>query len=212
MVFSSTSLFATAVAAAAAKQPHLVVILTDDQDLTLGSMQAMPKLQKLVVDQGVTFEQAFIATPICCPSRASYISGRYQHNHRCLQNSVHAGCNSAEWRNTTEKDSVAPHVQAQGYTTFYAGKYLNAYGALDAGGLAHVPPGWDSWLGLQGNSRYYNYSVHVCITARSVHLCRTATHPRPCSYGPRLFARRCRATARRRSTATTTARITSPTS
>jgi len=149
----------TALFAAAARQPHLVVILTDDQDLKLGSMQAMPKLQKLVVDKGVTFEQAFIATPICCPSRSSYISGRFQHNHRCLQNKVSDGCNSAEWRNTTEKDSVAPHVQAQGYTTFYAGKYLNAYGQPQAGGLAHVPPGWDSWLGLQGNSRYYNYSV-----------------------------------------------------
>ena len=116
MVFSSTSLFATAVAAAAAKQPHLVVILTDDQDLTLGSMQAMPKLQKLVVDQGVTFEQAFIATPICCPSRASYISGRYQHNHSCKTNhglykySPNTYTHHIIYKHNTEKSKGPPAV------------------------------------------------------------------------------------------------------
>ena len=43
----------------------------------------------------------------------------------------------------------------------YAGKYLNQYGNSKAGGVAHVPPGWDWWVGLAGNSRYYNYTLSV---------------------------------------------------
>lgn len=47
------------------------------------------------------------------------------------------------------------------YTTFYAGKYLNQYGNINAGGLTHIPAGYDWWLGLKGNSKYYNYSLSV---------------------------------------------------
>ncbi|MCL4129776.1 UNVERIFIED_CONTAM: hypothetical protein GTU68_041122 [Idotea baltica] len=49
----------------------------------------------------------------------------------------------------------------EGYTTFFAGKYLNQYGKDDVGGLSYIPPGWDSWIGLKGNSVYYNYSLSI---------------------------------------------------
>ena len=49
--------------------------------------------------------------------------------------------------------SVGVQAQNFGYKTFYAGKYLNQYGFKPAGGPAHVPKGWDEWLGLIGNSR-----------------------------------------------------------
>lgn len=35
------------------------------------------------------------------------------------------------------------------------------YGDRAVGGAAHVPPGWDWWYGLLGNSRYYNYSLSI---------------------------------------------------
>ena len=40
----------------------------------------MPNLQSLIVDQGVTFKNAFVATPVCCPSRTETLTGRYFHN------------------------------------------------------------------------------------------------------------------------------------
>ncbi|KAF6217400.1 hypothetical protein GE061_001755, partial [Apolygus lucorum] len=40
------------------------------------------------------------------------------------------------------------------------------YGQKSVGGPEHVPPGWDSWVGLVGNSRYYNYSLSINGTAK----------------------------------------------
>ena len=163
------ALLATAAAAAPTK-PNLVMVLTDDQDVLLGSMQAMPKVKKLIVEQGVNFTNAFIATPICCPSRSSYVSGMYQHNHKCYQNGVNdgpgrdetkGGCSSPYFQAAggPESQSPAAVLKKAGYVTQYAGKYLNQYGTPNGGNVTHVPVGWDSWLGLVGNSRYYGYSV-----------------------------------------------------
>jgi hypothetical protein len=54
------SLLSCGGAAAAAKKPHLVIVLTDDQDMTLGSLAKMPKLKRLVADEGVFFTNGFI--------------------------------------------------------------------------------------------------------------------------------------------------------
>lgn len=62
------------------KPPNVLFLLTDDQDITLGSLSVMPKLKSLVTDAGAQFENAFVNTPICCPSRAEIQTGRYMHN------------------------------------------------------------------------------------------------------------------------------------
>ena len=71
------------------------------------------------------------------------------------------GCNDRRWREGLERESLATHLQAAGYVTMFGGKYLNQYGKKSEGGHQHVPPGWDWWLGLVGNSRYYNYTLSV---------------------------------------------------
>ena len=63
-----------------AKAPNIVFILMDDQDILLDSPSFMPNLQSLIVDQGMTFKNAFVATPVCCPSRTETVTGRYFHN------------------------------------------------------------------------------------------------------------------------------------
>ena len=67
---------ATVHAATAGQAPNIVFILTDDQDVTLGGLEPMVKLKRLVQEQGVFFDSAFVHTPICCPSRSSYLTGR----------------------------------------------------------------------------------------------------------------------------------------
>ena len=152
-------LLATAVLAmGAAPKNNVIFVLTDDQDIVLGSMDPegpMQKTRKLVVEQGAWFANGFATTPICCPSRAEITSGRYMHNTEVYGND----CGGMAWVNGPEKLNMATYMKAKGYTTYYAGKYLNNYGSPKVGGCMHVPPGWDQWYGLVGNSKYYNYEV-----------------------------------------------------
>lgn len=55
-----------------------------DQDLRLGSMQAMPYTRKHLVEGGeaVNMTNFFVNTPICCPSRTVLLSGRMNHNNK----------------------------------------------------------------------------------------------------------------------------------
>ncbi|KAF2368478.1 Sulfatase N-terminal [Trinorchestia longiramus] len=142
-------------------RPNIVLVLTDDQDVVLSGAQHMPWVHQLLLEEGTVLSNAFVASPLCCPSRSSILTGRYVHNHGALNNSLDGHCSDTFWQNQPEKETVAVHLQAAGYRTFFAGKYLNQYGRAESGGPAHVPPGWDWWLGLVGNSRYYNYSLSV---------------------------------------------------
>ena len=55
------------------------MIMTDDQ--TVESMRVMPNVKALLADQGVTFDNSFVSYSLCCPSRATYLTGQYAHNH-----------------------------------------------------------------------------------------------------------------------------------
>ena len=161
----------------AVTRPNIVLVLTDDQDVTMGSTRPMEAARKIIAEAGAEFINAFTTSPICCPSRASILTGRYLHNTgktgpawlliiTCLStgvrnNTVSGGCNDQRWREGLEKESLATILQGEGYVTMFGGKYLNQYGRSDQGGLRHVPPGWDWWLGLVGNSKYYNYTLSV---------------------------------------------------
>src|SRR5881409_3089524 len=65
-------------------RPNIVIILSDDQSPESLPHQpaVMPYLQGQALDpQGewVRFTNAFLNTPLCCPSRASILTGRYSH-------------------------------------------------------------------------------------------------------------------------------------
>ncbi|XP_036145142.1 N-acetylglucosamine-6-sulfatase isoform X2 [Monomorium pharaonis] len=126
----------------------------------------MTNTLNLVGRQGAIFTNCFVASPICCPNRASILTGRYQHNHLTVNNSIAGGCSNARWQQSREPATFAALLRFAGYKTFYAGKYLNQYGNEKVGGAAHVPTGWDWWAGLIGNSKYYDYSLSINGTER----------------------------------------------
>ena len=60
--------------------PNFVFLITDDQDFVFNSVDVMPRYLHYMRDGGMHMTNAFVASPMCCPSRTSLLSGRYPHN------------------------------------------------------------------------------------------------------------------------------------
>jgi len=138
--------------------PTLVLILDDDQ--RADTIQYMPILQRELVARGVTFTNAFVTTPLCCPSRASLLRGQYAHNTGVLTN---GGGDLPEERESRhpggaeafdDRSTLATWLKAAGYRTGLFGKYLNGYMQL----TTRVPPGWDEWVVFAGG--FFGYPLN----------------------------------------------------
>ncbi len=127
------------------ERPNVVVLMTDDQ--TVESLRVMPQTQRLIADEGVSFANNFASNPLCCPSRSTYLTGQYAHNHGVLRNGDPNGGFSA-----LDGTSTLPvWLQSAGYYTAHIGKYLNGYGRTVP---TEVPPGWSEWRGSVDPSTY----------------------------------------------------------
>jgi arylsulfatase A-like enzyme len=131
--------------------PNIIFILADD--MREDDLQHMPKTRDLIVEEGIEYENAFVTTPLCCPSRASILRGQYTHNHEIWQNA--RGFPTFR-RLGHERSTIATWMSEEGYETALLGKYLNAYDRED---YRHVPPGWDEWRGMLEQALYYDYAL-----------------------------------------------------
>ncbi len=126
------------------KRPNVLVIEADD--MRWDDLRFMPNVQRLLQRRGLTFENSFAPYPLCCPSRASFLTGQYAHNHHVYSHEEPFGFKSFRDRRT-----IATVLQRAGYQTALIGKYLNGYGEQPVHGtsessLHYVPPGWTQWM------------------------------------------------------------------
>jgi arylsulfatase A-like enzyme len=127
-------------------RPNMLVVMTDD--MSAADLKLMPSVQRLLGDKGTTFADAIDSFPLCCPARATFITGQYAHNHGVKGNFAPYG-----WYGMKDRKNILPAwLQQAGYRTALIGKWLNGYGALDAHG--EVPHGFDIWRGLLDVSAY----------------------------------------------------------
>lgn len=144
-------------------RPNIVLIVTDDQRADTIAPQFMPRLDAELVGAGVLFPAGFAPNPVCCPSRASILSGQYSHNNGVLQNRVGDPLDpTGSVQAFADVSSLAPWLHDMaGYRTGLFGKYMNGYRqfsddwAATHGGVHYVPPGWDRWYGIYAGGGQY---------------------------------------------------------
>jgi N-acetylglucosamine-6-sulfatase len=133
------------------KPPNVLLVVTDDQPAN--SLWAMPAVQRELVAKGTSFSNAFAPTALCCPSRASILTGTYAHTHGVWDVDTPYGFPAFD-----DSSTLATWLNDAGYHTGLVGKYLNGYQEAHA---TYVPPGWDRWRALYGVVRgsYYGFNL-----------------------------------------------------
>jgi N-acetylglucosamine-6-sulfatase len=133
-------------------QPNFVFVLSDDQNLEQFNRRYMRRTRKLIADPGTEFTNFYVATPLCCPSRAAMLTGQYGHNNGVLSN-------VPGYPLLTEPENILPDwLQRFGYQTAEVGKWLNGY-EKTVDKHKDEPPGWDKWHALIGAHGYYDFKV-----------------------------------------------------
>ena len=153
--------------------PNVVVLMTDDQ--TVRDMTPLRRTRRLIGDAGVTFTRSFVSYPVCCPSRATFLTGQYAHN-----NDVHClypWCGGGYGR-LNQREYLPVWLERAGYVTAHMGKFLNGYGRERA---PDVPRGWTEWYGLVDHSTYRMWGYTMFENGRP------RTYGSPLREQPRLY-------------------------
>jgi len=150
---AAASAAAPAVQRAGSRPPNIVFVLTDD--LRFDGLSATghpfahtPQLDR-IAREGVTFDNFFCVTPLCSPSRASFLTGLYAHTHRIVNNDKHGL-------------SEISHTLLTFPRMLFEAGYENAFiGKWHMGGDDTRRPGFDHWISFHGQGDYINPVVNV---------------------------------------------------
>lgn len=163
LLFSAVLLGATSIGKApmgvpdgAESRPNVLLILTDDQR---EGLDVMPSTRELFSAGGRSYPNAFATTPLCCPSRASILTGRYAHNHGVKSNGLD------DWKALDHSTTIENHLREAGYRTAIFGKFLNNWP------VRRDPPHFDSWAVIPkvfGRRAYYDSEWNVQGTVKRV--------------------------------------------
>jgi arylsulfatase A-like enzyme len=144
-------------------QPNIVFIMSDDQEVA--TIEYMPRVQELLADQGVTFNNSFVTSSVCCPSNVTALTGQYTFHHGVLNNVLPTGGfqkfvdmrTDGDPATQGDESTLAVWLDEAGYNTARVGKYLVSY----PDNSTYVPPGWDEWYNsYEGFTTYFNYRLN----------------------------------------------------
>ena len=146
----------------APRRPNIVVVMADD--MRVDDLRFAPNVRRILGRHGLTFENSFAPYPLCCPDRASFLTGMYPHNHHVFWIAPPSG-----YRAFNDSATLATSLHRAGYNTGFIGKYLNGYG-VDRSKVSgvpswrYVPRGWTDWhaaienpgvAGIHGGTYHY---------------------------------------------------------
>lgn len=137
------------------RQPNMILLLTDDQDLTLGGNTPMPYTRGLMSTAGAKLNNFFVNTPVCCPSRATILTGKYPHNWHTTSPGacMHMNVTSPAFK----KSTIGVQMRSLGYTTGMFGKLVNPEGMGEYCDRSNPQPlpGFDDFLAMCNDNRYF---------------------------------------------------------
>ena len=113
--------------------PNVVLILLDDA--RYDDRVVMPEVEREIGDAGASLTHFYSSFPLCCPARATLLTGQYPHNHGVLSNTAPQG----GFTEFADASTLATWLDST-YRTGLIGKYLNQYAP------PYTPPGWDEWM------------------------------------------------------------------
>jgi arylsulfatase A-like enzyme len=137
-------------------KPNVIVIVTDDQR---EGLEVMPKTSAAFADDGTYYSNAFVTTPLCCPARASIMTGKYVHNHGVLSNG------ERDWKDLDHSETIQRYLRDAGYRTALFGKFLNHWP------VEMDPPNFDEWALLPdvtGRLGYYGSDWNINGTINKI--------------------------------------------
>lgn len=153
----------------------MILFLTDD--MRLDDLASLGGVRSLFREDGVTFTNAFSSNSLCCPARATLLTGQYAHNHHTMGNLprqgggwevFHANNDSATLLPTWLRPATWPRDKR--YRTYYTGKYLNGWN------LRRSEPGWDRWdVPIAGAYNYTRWTAWHRAAGKE----RAIRYPRP---------------------------------
>jgi len=134
------------------RRVNTVVVIVDD--MRAQELEFLPRTRHWLARDGVRFDAAYAPTPLCCPARATLLTGQYAHNTGVFDNDE-GGSRPGGLHAFDDDRTLATVLQAKGVKTGYVGKYLHGYHHR------WVPPGWNDWRGaIDGAYQYRNADGH----------------------------------------------------
>ncbi len=128
------------------QRPNIIFIITDDQQVGLLGIEGNPTAHTPNIDrigkEGMLFKNAFVTTPLCSPSRASFFTGNYSSKHLVINNDKIGLDAISHTLNTWPR-----RLRETGYETAFIGKW---HMGLDDSRR----PGFDRWMSFKGQGDY----------------------------------------------------------